>query len=195
MTILSEIVSSRVRAEIFRILFGVDPVETHMRELARQSGCAIGTIQTELKRLHRLNLVVRRKDGNRVCFRANREHPLFQDIQGLVVKTVGLVDVLKISLDTCPGIVLAFVFGSLARDEEQATSDIDLMVVGSVGLRQLADQLAGVAERLGREVNPHVMAIEEFSERKRHGEHFVTQVVAGPKLFIKGTPHELEQLG
>ena len=120
---------------------------------------------------------------------------MFQDIQGLVVKTVGLVDVLKISLSKCSGILIAFVFGSLARHEDQAASDIDLMVVGSIGLRELADQLAGVADRLGREVNPHVMGIDEFYERKRREEHFVTQVASGPKLFVKGTPHELEQLG
>lgn len=91
MNMLAEILSSRVRAELFRLLFGISSEELHMRELARQSGCAIGTIQTELKKLGRLDLVTKRKDGNRLYYRANREHPLFRDIQSLVVKTVGLV--------------------------------------------------------------------------------------------------------
>ena len=195
MSLLSEILSSQVRAEIFRLLFGIDPIEVHMRKLARQSGCAIGTVQTELKKLYRLELVVRRKDGNRLYYRANREHPLFHDIQGLVVKTIGLIDVLKMALEKSPDIVMAFVFGSIARREERVGSDIDLMVIGPIGLRELTGRLSKATDRLGREVNPHILGIEEFVERKARKEHFVSLVSADAKLFVKGSQHEFEQLG
>lgn len=94
MALLPEILSSNIRADIFRLLFGVNDSELHMRGIERRSGYAIGTIQTELKKLLRLDLVIKRKDGNRTYYRANKNHPLFLDIQRLVLKTVGLVDIL-----------------------------------------------------------------------------------------------------
>jgi predicted nucleotidyltransferase len=195
MNLLAEILSSRVRAEIFRLLFGIDAEELHMRELERRTGCAIGTIQTELKKLLRLGLVSSRRDGNRLYYQANRQHPLYPELRGLVLKTVGLVDVLQSALAKEAGIRVAFVFGSFARQEEGASSDIDLMVIGRLGLRQLIGLLAGVAAQVGREINPHVMAGEEFVRRRTVGEHFVTQVLASPRLFIRGDEHELDKLG
>jgi predicted nucleotidyltransferase len=194
MNMLAEILSSRVRAELFRLLFGISSEELHMRELARQSGCAIGTIQTELKKLGRLDLVTKRKDGNRLYYRANREHPLFRDIQSLVVKTIGLVDVLKVALEKSSDIRIAFVFGSVARHEDRAGSDIDLMVIGSIGLRKLTGLLSGVSGQIGREVNPFVLEVDDFIKRKAQKEHFVTHVLSSSKLFVRGTQHELETL-
>lgn len=195
MNLLAEILSSRVRAEVFRLLFGTEPAELHLRELERRSGYAVGTVQTELKKLERLDLVCRRRDGNRLYYSANRQHPLFRDIQGLVLKSAGLVDVLKAALGESPEIEVAFVFGSVARREDKAASDIDLMVIGQVGLRKLTGMLSGVAGRLGREINPHVFSVEEFLKRKTEKEHFVTQVLGDAKLYIKGTQHDLDQLG
>ena len=92
---LSQILSSKIRAEVFRILFGISDQELHMREMERRLGFAIGTIQSELKRLLCLNLVKKRKDGNRMYYRANKEHPLYLDLHSLVLKTNGLVEVIR----------------------------------------------------------------------------------------------------
>ncbi|MDO8624901.1 MAG: toxin-antitoxin system toxin subunit, partial [Candidatus Diapherotrites archaeon] len=79
MTQLVDIVSSRVKAELLRLLFGLAAKELHMRELVRQSGLSLGTVQQELQRLTRVGLLVARKDGNRVYFRANPDHPTYPD--------------------------------------------------------------------------------------------------------------------
>ena len=136
MDVLAKILSSGVRAEIFRVLFGLSAVELHMREIQRRSGFAIGTIQTELRKLLMLDLVKKRRDGNRVYFSANRENPLFNDIHNLVLKTAGLVDVLKKALSVNEKIRLAFVFGSVARGKEKVGSDVDLVIIGDIGLRK-----------------------------------------------------------
>ena len=133
MNVLAEILSSKIRAEIFRLLFGTSVEELHMREIERRSGYAIGTIQTELKKLLRLDLVKKRKDGNRLYYRANKENPLYPDIRSLVLKTIGLGDILKNVLRQDSDISIAFVFGSIARHEEMAGSDVDLMVIGKLG--------------------------------------------------------------
>ncbi len=195
MNMLADILSSRVRAEIFRLLFGLNPAKLHMRELERQSGCVIGTIQTELKKLLRLGLVSRQRDGNRVYYQANSEHPLYADIRSMVSKTTGLVELLREAFAAEESIQVAFVFGSLARGEEQPASDIDLMVIGSLGLRRLTELLSGLGPRVGREINPHVMAVAEFARRRVQGEHFVTELMGSEKLFVKGGRNDLEELG
>ncbi|HCC54592.1 MAG TPA: toxin-antitoxin system toxin subunit [Desulfobulbaceae bacterium] len=195
MSILSEFLSSKVRAELLRLLFGANNSELHMREMARQAGCAIGTMQTELARLRRLDLILPRKDGNRTYYRANIGHPLYSEIHGLVLKTVGLVDVLRQALGKSPDIKFAFVFGSIARNEETAGSDIDLLVIGRLGLRDLVGLLTGVSEQLGREINPHVMSVEDLIARKVDDDHFITHVVASRKIFIIGNQDEFETMG
>jgi DNA-binding transcriptional ArsR family regulator len=88
------------RAEIFRLLFGTNDKALHMRDIERRSGFAIGTIQGELKKLSNLDLVLKEVDGNRTYYRANKNHPLYNDIHNLVLKTIGLVDVLRNALET-----------------------------------------------------------------------------------------------
>ena len=192
MGILAELLSSKIRAEIFRILFGVVPdASLHMREIERQTGFAIGTVQTELKKLQRLDIISRIRDGNRVYYRANTDHPLYPDIRTLVLKTSGLVDVIKDALRNGKGIKIAFVFGSFARQEEKAHSDIDLMVVGEIGLRNLTGLLSDVSGRIGREINPHALTEKEFSKRKKERDHFLIQVLESPRIFIIGAENEL----
>ncbi len=192
MSILSEILSSKVRAEIFRLLFGLNPDALHVREIERRSGFAIGTIQTELKKLHRLDLVLKKRDGNRLYYRADQHHPIFSEIQSMVIKTVGLLDILKDALGNHKAIRVAFVFGSLAKGSENAESDIDLMVIGNIGLRSLSRLLEGLTEKLGREINPYILTPEEFNHRKFEKEHFLTQVLQDTKLYITGDEDDLK---
>jgi predicted nucleotidyltransferase len=193
MSSLAEILSSKIRAEIFRLLFGTNDKALYMREIERRSGFAIGTIQGELKKLSNLDLVLKKIDGNRTYYRANKNHPLYDDIHNLVLKTTGLVDVLKNALDT-EKIMLAFVFGSLARGEELAESDIDLMVVGNLGLRSVSKLLTGIEGKILREINPHVYSKEEFIEKVKEKDHFVSQIVEGPKIFIISREDELKTM-
>ena len=165
-----------------------------MRELERRSGLALGTVQQELKKLEGMELLVARKDGNRVYYRANASHALYEDIHRLVLKTSGLVEVLREAL-SAEGISVAFVFGSVARGDEGAEGDVDLMVVADLGLAAASSLLSGVSEKLGREVNPHVMDTAEFSRRRGSGDHFLLRVLDSPKLFVVGDEDELARLG
>lgn len=194
MNTLAQLICSRVRAEIFRILFGPGAGEVHLREIQRQSGFAIGTVRQDIEKLVMLGLVIRRKDGNRVYYTADENHPLYNEIHRLVLKTVGLADILAELLRT-EGIRCAFVFGSMASGTAGAKSDIDLMVIGEIGLRNVSSLLSGAGNQLGREVNPHVMSPAEFKKRVREQDHFLTSVLASPRIFIVGTEHDLETMG
>jgi predicted nucleotidyltransferase len=192
MGILAELLSSKIRAEIFRNLFGIAPdTALYMREIERRTGFAIGTVQTELKKLQRLDIISRERDGNRVYYRANTGHPLYPDIRSLVLKTNGLAEVIVNALGNEKDIQIAFVFGSFAQQEEKASSDVDLMVVGDIGLRKLTGLLMDVSGKIGREINPHVFSEKEFIKRKTGHDHFLIQVLDSPKIFIIGTENEL----
>ncbi len=194
MTLLPDILSSRGRAEIFRLLFGVSAQELHLRELERRSGLAVRTVDQELKKLEAMDLVKARKDGNRLYYSANTTHPLYEDIRNLVMKTSGLVEVLREALAR-DGVAVAFVFGSVARGNEGAEGDVDLMVLGDAGLKDVSAWLAGTSERIGREVNPHVMLPSEFKQRRDSGDHFVLRLLESPKLLVVGDQDELARLG
>lgn len=193
MATLSNLISSKARAEIFRILFGISERELHIREIERQSGLSFRAVHQELKHLKNLDLIKERRSSNRVYCRANDEHPLFNDIRNIVLKTSGLVDVLRGCLDH-EEVKVAFVFGSVARKEEGAGSDVDLMVIGDVSLRKVSEWLMGSSEKIGREINPHTLSLEEYRERKQQNEHFVSGVLDSPKLFIIGDEDELAAL-
>lgn len=187
---LAEIVSSRTRAEIFRLLFNSKGVEIHNREVERRSGISESAVRKELGHLRRIDLLKRRKDGNRTYYKANANHPLYPEIRNLVLKTTGLVDVLRDALDVT-AIQIAFVFGSVVKGEEKAGSDVDLMVIGKVGLRKLTELLTGVQDVIDREVNPFVLTIREYRKRLADKDHFITSVDKSPRLFVIGAEDDL----
>jgi uncharacterized protein len=186
--------SSRVRAEIFRILFGTDVQEYHLREIQRRSKLAIGTVQQEAAKLEKLDLIIKEQDGNRTYYRANNAHPLYREIHNLVLKTIGLSDILRTVL-SIKAIKFAFVFGSFATGKEKSESDVDIFVIGEIGLRAASKLLKEPSLKIGREINPHVMTLKEFITRKSEQEHFVKNVIESPKLMIIGTENEFARLG
>ena len=109
-------------------MFGIEQNEFHVREIVRRTALNLAAVQQELKRLESMDLVVRRKDGNRVYFKANQHHPLFNDLRQLTLKTTGIVPMLREALNPAADqIDYAFVFGSVARSEEKAHSDVDII--------------------------------------------------------------------
>jgi DNA-binding transcriptional ArsR family regulator len=192
---LAQILSSSVKAEVFRLLFGLDGKPLHVRELERRSGLAIGTVRQELDRLTKLGLIAARRDGNRKYYAAREDHPLYPEIRGLVLKTSGLADVLRRALQKEKRVHVAFIFGSIAQSREQAHSDVDLLVIGNIGLREIVGLLGGAAERIGREINPHALTPAEFRKRQDAGNHFLKTVLSEPRIFVIGDEHELAEMG
>ena len=191
---LVEILGSKSRAEVFRLLFEQPGKELYLRELHRQSGLSIRPIQEELRNLQVTGLVKVRKDGNRTYFSANSEHPLFPEIRSLVEKTTGVRALLQKALAD-PDILFAFIFGSVASGRAQPGSDLDLFVIGELGLRKLTKLLSGTSDRIGREVNPHVMTAQEFTQRIQKHDHFISNVMSSEKMFLIGGEDDLKQLG
>lgn len=193
MNTLSEILSSRTRAEIFRLLYGPAEEELHIREIERRTGLNDRTIRQEIAKLLKLDLVLDRKDSNRIYYRANKSNPLYPDIRNLVFKSIGLVDILKVALKD-QRIQISFIFGSLSEGKETSESDVDLFVIGHLGMREVSRLLSGVSEMILREINPHVMSSDELKKRINEKDNFISGVIKSSKLFVIGTESDLKTM-
>lgn len=166
----------------------------HVREIARAIGKPAGTLLRELNALAEAGVLERRRVGNQVQFRANPACPIYEDLRSILKKTVGVADVLREALaPLVPRISAAFVYGSVARGEERAGSDLDLMVVGEVKFAEVVAALAPAQEILRREVNPGVYPALEFRRKQAAGEPFLKRVLEERKIFIVGGEDDLGQ--
>jgi predicted nucleotidyltransferase len=169
--------------------------EWYLSDLASHLHRTPSSLQRDLARLTGAGILRRRRDGNRVYFQADSDCPIYPELRQILIKTAGLADVLRgVLAPFRDRIRVAFVHGSVARGDEAAGSDVDLMVIGGVGLADLARPLREASRRLGRDVNPTVYAPEEFAEKAHAGHHFVSKVIARQKLFVAGAENDLEEI-
>ena len=128
---------------------------------------------------------------HQLLYRRDTASPIHEDLRGLVLKTVGMADLLKKALSPLAAqIQMAFVFGSFAHGRQHAASDVDLMVVGNTSVAIVAKALVEPQRRLSREINPTIYRSAEFAVKLREGHHFLTAVMARPKIFLIGDEHE-----
>ena len=167
----------------------------YVSELARRMGVPSSSLQRELQELTEAGILKSHRQGRMVYYQANVDSPLFPDLRGLLLKTAGLVDVLRDALRPLAArITLAFVYGSIASGQERSESDIDLMVIGSVSPADLALPLRRAREQLGREINPTVYSVAEFSRKQASKDPFLSQVLASPRLNVLGSDNDLAKV-
>ena len=164
----------------------------YMSDLAKRLDRRPSSLQTPLASLVAAGILRRRKEGNRVYFQADPDCPFLPELQGIIAKTVGLVDVLREVLASFERrIEVAFVHGSVAKSAEGSASDVDLILIGSVGLKQLSPALESAEERLGRAVNASLYTRDEFAEKLAAKNHFLLAVLDKEKLFVVGGENDL----
>lgn len=178
---------------VLGLLFGDPDRSFFANELIGLTGSGSGAVQRELARLEASGLVRTEWVGNRKHFQANKESPIFYGLWDIIQKTVGLAGPLKNALHPLAGdIRAAFVFGSVAKRQESAGSDIDLFVVSdTVGYAELFGVLESASVQLGRPINPTVLTVVEFQQRIADGRSFVKRVMAQPKIWLIGSDGEL----
>ncbi|MGD0693933.1 MAG: nucleotidyltransferase domain-containing protein [Terriglobia bacterium] len=167
----------------------------YLSELAKILETSPSSLQRELASLVDIGMLEQRRDGRRTYFRAAKRFPIFRELRRIFEKTAGAVPILRELLNHFgKSIVVAFIYGSVARAEEHALSDIDLMVIGAVGLSELTPALRAAEKHLGREVNATVYSVGELRKQVGRDNHFLTEVLKMPKQFVKGSSLELEEL-
>jgi predicted nucleotidyltransferase len=166
-----------------------------LSELAGHLNTAPSSLQRELRSLVASGILRQRRDGRRLYFQAETESPIFAELSGLVAKTLSVAEALKSALTKFKDCVAcAFLYGSVARWQEHALSDVDLVVIGQVGLADLSAPLRALERRFGREFNVTCYTPEEFRRKAEARNHFVMSLLQDEKVFLKGGADELESI-
>ena len=188
---LIELLFGTCRRQVLGILLLRPDESFYVRELARLTGVSAGALHRELRLLTDGGLLVRSTSGNQVRYQADRRCPIFEELAGILLKTAGLVDVLRGLLAPLAGhISHALIFGSVAAGKAGINSDIDLLVVGSSTLADVVEACLPGQSRLGRQVNPVVMTQDACDTRFKLHDRFMTRVAREPKLFLFGETSE-----
>jgi predicted nucleotidyltransferase len=183
------------RNALLTILYGHTDESFYLRQLIRATGSGNGALQRELRHLASLGLITRKVRGNQVLYQANSRSPIFSEMKSLIAKTVGIHDTIRSALARLSEeIPVAFVYGSVARQQERSNSDVDLMVLGSVPFGDLVSALRPAQKALDREINPTVFPVSEFRSKLAAGNHFLRAVMKDKKLFVLGSENELAKL-
>jgi len=196
LTSVGDLLFGQTRGRVLALLYGAPDQTLFVRQIARQVETSVGTVQRELALLADAGLIKRSTVGNQVFYQANQEHPEYPELRALLAKTTGVFQRLKTALaPLSKRINLAFVYGSVARGEEKATSDIDLMVIGAVSLDEVLDAVGPVEKQLGRPVNPTIYSVEDLKTRLRSGNHFLQSLKKSKKVFLIGDEDEFRKAG
>ncbi len=185
---LADALFSGTQQRVLAWLFGQPERSFYATELIGLAGAGSGAVQRELARLSQSGLVTARAVGNQKHYQANPEAPIYAELCGIVRKTVGLAEPLREALAPLAArIRAAFVYGSIAKREDTASSDIDLMLISDdLAYPDLYAALEAVSRRLGRTVNPTIHTPQELARRIKRNEAFTTRVLAQPKLWLIG---------
>lgn len=185
----------KARRDILAATYGQPDRWWYLSELAQQFNTTPSSLQRELQSLVSSGILRRKRDGRRTYFQAESASPIFGELRGIIVKTLGVEGALKeVMAKFGDRIACAFLYGSVARRQEHALSDVDLMTIGSVGLSELSPSLRMMEKKFGREINVKCYSPVEFREKVEDENHFVTSVLKGEKTFLKGGEDELESL-
>ena len=187
MTNVRALISSKIRVELLKILALNPDSSYHINELSRRTGFSPRGVEKELKNLLSGGILKREVIGNQHHYQLDPQCPINREIKGIVLKTVGVSDVLKEALRSAEKkIELAFVFGSFASGDYGNESDVDLFVVSKLSGVKLAELLAPAQNEIGRAINISQFTPSEYRQRRQRGDHFLTRVFDGPRITIIG---------
>jgi predicted nucleotidyltransferase len=192
---LLKLFGSEARVKILELFTLNAGSEFYLREIAQRTGLAVRSVQRTVKDLSDIGILDREARGNSVYFRLNAVNPITPDLKAIFLKTVGLADLILEALAGESQIEAAFVFGSVAKGDEAASSDIDVAIIGEISSRRLTDIVTNLERQTRREVNITTFARAEWGERISTGDHFVTTLLREPKIMLVGHEKELKMLG
>lgn len=190
---LAEALFSPVQQRVLGLLFGQPERRFQSAELIRMADSGTGATHRVLKRLARSGLVQVHQRGREKHYQANPASPIYEELVGLVRKTVGLVEPLREALwPVRERVLAAFVYGSVASGSDRADSDIDLLVIArDLDYATLFEALRGAEQKLGRRLHPTLLAPEEWQRKRGGGESLASRIEGGSRLFVIGSENDL----
>lgn len=191
---LLNLVRSRLRKRLLILYFSNPEKEFYLRELEKLLGFSVGNIRRELNQLKDEGIFKKEKKGNLLYYSLNLTSPLYNELRSLITKTIGIEELLRRILIKIKGLHFAFIYGSFARTEGVADSDIDLFLIGSLNEIGLIKGLRSIEKQTKRVVNYTIYAIDEFKDSVRNKDSFIMNILKGKKIFLKGAHDEFENI-
>lgn len=181
--------------EVLAVLFLSREEAIHQSKIVTLSGLRVIQVQRALQRLREAGLIEEYQQGNMVYYKLEKNQPILTDLKNMLYKTILIVEPFKKAFEKfTKQINIAFIYGSFANGTEIAESDIDLFVIGGIGLKKLSSLLSPIAKQLQREINPVVYIKAEFIKKVKIKDHFVTSVMRSQKLWLVGDDNELKKM-
>ncbi|MDI6716700.1 MAG: nucleotidyltransferase domain-containing protein [Actinomycetota bacterium] len=191
---LSELITSKTRVKILTLFLTHPDERFYFKNLINRLDVPPTGLQSELKKFERIGLLLSKREGNIKFYWVNKNFPIYEELKSIILKTVGLADALREKLSEVGHIDFAFIYGSVAKNLEDARSDIDLMVIGDPDLDVLNDVVSAAEKVLRRDVNYTVFTPKEWKERVAKKDSFVMDVLNNKKIFLIGGEDELRRI-
>jgi predicted nucleotidyltransferase len=190
---LSNALFSKVQQRVLALIFTHPERSFYTSEIVRNVHSGVGAVERELSKLERSGLVSVERIGNQKHYRANQAAPIFDELRGLVEKTVGLAEPIKKSFEPySDAIKTAFIYGSVAKETDTAHSDIDLMVIGDdMNYSDLYTAIQHAESKLRRKVNPLFLSLKDWQRKASDRGSVVSKISSSPKIFIIGSENDL----
>jgi predicted nucleotidyltransferase len=196
-TSLGNVLFTKTQQKVLGLLYARPDESFYFNQIVRLSKMGKGTIKRELERMEASGLLSVERIGNQNHFSANKDCPIYPELLGIVRKTFAIADVIKAALKPLDDqIELVFIYGSIAKAEDTAKSDIDLLVVAEgLAYSELIESLFDAESSLGRPINPTIYDIDEIRKKISQDNAFVTRVMDQPKIWIKGDENDIRSFG
>lgn len=185
--IISRLFSSKIRIKLLDVFLSLPNARFYIRELERKINEEAKNISRELQNLETLGLLISEKQGNLRFYSLNENFFLYPELKGIIFKTTGVLGLLKEAVAKLKGIEAAFIYGSYATGKEAESSDVDLMIIGKPDLTELNEVISGLEDKLNREINYMCFDREEYEERKKTKDSFISGVLSDEKMMLKGS--------
>jgi predicted nucleotidyltransferase len=193
--LLPDLLGSSLRAKVLGWLFTHTDERFFVRQLTALLDLDSANLSRELACLEKMGLLVSTTSGKQKYYQANQKSPIFNELYSLIVKTVGVADILRSALiPSGQQIKVAFIFGSLANRTENQSSDVRVMIIGDIEFGDVIDLFRPAEKTLSREIHLVVYPVEEFQQRVKINLRFIRSVLEGEKIFLIGDENELNRL-
>jgi predicted nucleotidyltransferase len=192
-TSTGEVLFSKTQQKVLGLLYGHPERSYYTNEIVRFANMGSGSVRRELTRMAAAGLLTVKNSGNQIHYQANPTCPIFDELVGIVHKTFGIADVLRVTLQPIQTkIACAFVYGSIAKNKDNAASDIDVMLIGEgFSYSDIAELFVPAEEQLRRPIHATIMSASEFKQKRNENGSFLARIIEQPKIIIIGSIHDI----
>ena len=187
---LEYFITSKTKRNLLKLFLTNPDKSFYTREIAKITGEPLSAVRRELGYLEKAGLLKSHEEGNLKYYEVVKEFPFYPELKKIIYSTIALGDYLRDKFKDSEAIELAFIYGSVARNEETEKSDIDLFILGEIEESEVHELISNIEKEIGREINYTLMTKKEFTGRKGRGEPFLKRIMAEEKLVLKGNPND-----